>query len=99
METWMVWTISIPLIVIAASFFLFVFFIALKICKIVSILNDVEDKLQALNPLCRIVYRLGFVVDEKLEEMIETQRRRPKGLDIMELALVALSLFKNFRRR
>ncbi|MCP5469183.1 MAG: hypothetical protein H7A36_01600 [Chlamydiales bacterium] len=98
METWMVWTIAIPLIVMGASVFLLAIFVALKIHKAFYILDDISDKLQALNPLCRIIYRFGDAADEKLEEYLE-RKHSSRGLDLAQWILNGVSIIKGFRRK
>ena len=98
MEVWMVWTLAVPLIVVAASLLLLALLLALNICKIVAILRDIEDKLHALNPLCRIVHRVGAMADEKIEAYFE-HGQRSTLLEVAEWVMSGLSLFKNYRRK
>lgn len=96
MYTWMVWTIAIPLIVIASSLFILAIGLLIALNRTVSILHDIEDKLHALNPLCRIVHRLGEVAEEKVEDWNE-RRHNPTG-DLIDLIMWGISKFKKWRR-
>lgn len=89
----MVWTIAIPLFVIAASFLILAIGLLLTLGKTAAILEDIEDKLHALNPVCRIIYRLG----EHVEECCE--RHQSRGAEIAELILSGISLFRKWRRK
>ena len=97
MATWMVWTLAIPLIVIAFSFFLLMLTLLFAAVKVIIVLRDIEDKLLSLNPICRTLYRLGSVIDEKVEEWSEGRRSRSQ--EIVDCVLSVFSIFKRFRRK
>ena len=97
MAIWMIWAIVIPLIVIASCFFVLSIGLLIALGRTVSILKDIEDKLHALNPLCRVVHRLGDVIDDRVEEWSE--RRHSSGFDIAELIMWGVSFIKKLRRK
>lgn len=97
MTAWMLWAIVVPLIVIAASFFILAIGLLVALGRTVSILRDIEDKLHALNPLCRVVHRLGDVIDQRVEDWSE--KRHSKGLDIAELIMWGVAFIKKLRNK
>ncbi len=97
MDTWMLWAIAVPLIVIASSFLVLAIALLVLLGRLISILKDIEDKLHAVNPLCRVVHRLGDIIDDRIEEWSE--RKRSTGLDIAELIMWGVSFIKKLRRK
>lgn len=89
----MVWTLAVPLIVLATAFFVLAIGLLVALKRAVNILGDIEDKLHALNPLCRIVYRLG----EHMEECCES--RHSRGVELVDLILSGINLVKKWRRK
>ena len=92
----MAWAIAIPLIVIAVCFFILAIGLLIALFRTVSILRDIEDKLHALNPLCRLVHRLGDIADERVEEWGE--RRRTPARDVIDLIMWGISKIKEWRK-
>ena len=95
MNTWQVWTIAIPLIVLAATFFIMMLAIVFAIKQATGVLKGIEDKLHAIDPLCRIVHRLGDLADEKVEHFCERDEPRYQG--VFDLVALGVELFRNFR--
>ena len=93
----MVWAIATPLIVIALSFFLIMIALVIMMKRATSVLEDIEDKLYAINPLCRIIYRLGDIIENKMEDWEE--RKRSRCWDIADWVACGVALFEKFRRK
>ncbi|MCH9610039.1 MAG: hypothetical protein S4CHLAM81_08490 [Chlamydiales bacterium] len=89
----MVWTIVIPLIVIAACFLLLAIGLLVTLGRTVSILREIEEKLKALNPLTRMIHRLGDIAEERVERIGE--RQYSPSRDIMDLIFWGISKFRN----
>ena len=96
MYTWMVWALAVPLIVIASSLLLLALGLLVTLSRTVSILRDIEDKLQALNPLCRLVHRLGEIAEDKVEEWSEPKPNPTR--DIVDLIMWGISKFNKWRK-
>ena len=93
MADWMVWTLAIPLIVIGAALSITAIVLLITLRRIILILGDIEDKLHAFNPLCRLFYRLGRGVEEMDEGV------RGRSCELIELILSGIAFLRKWRRK
>jgi len=109
------WIISISIGVVALGFIALVIFLGVTLLSLRRTISDVDDKIQAFEPLFRIVSKTGEVVEKKAtrslkhceeeEESVrdEEQERKDRilntALDVAQWTLVGVALWQKIRER
>ncbi|MFN0065376.1 MAG: hypothetical protein ACKVOH_03985 [Chlamydiales bacterium] len=111
MVSWQMWTIAIACMAFVGLFLVYTIVSCIALTRLTRsarrLMDDLEDKLHAIDPLCALVYRLGEAADHRVEDWLEEReeqschhsRTSKKVADLAEWALMGFSLFRNFKRR
>jgi hypothetical protein len=110
---WENWTLAICAIIVAAAFLVLVIYVIIALLSMKRIVNDLDQKIHAFDPLFRILTKAGNVIEKKTDQELaeveeelykESEPPRRNGgvntaIEVAEWALIGLSLWQKIRER